>query len=192
VPREYNGAYGTNGFNLTFAADTIVSSANFGDWANQLFTAPGDDLSTINYNSTDTNFLSGSPAINGFNGSTSTFVQSTTDTSWIFRPTNPIPNVTEIRIQVTNAGAGGGNTGGQLALNGTPIPDTFPVNSGSPFIKDHQLLLPTLLEVIFPLVVLVSLSSKSMDKYSLIIRSAEPIRLQPSALTSQATAMTSQ
>ena len=80
VPREYNGSYGENGFNLTFAANTIATTGGVTTCADQSgngkdFTMTGFDFTPSGdwsqYLTTNTSFSTQQPASDSFNGNLS-------------------------------------------------------------------------------------------------------------------------
>ena len=70
--------------------------------------------SEFDWDTTDTNFASGSPATNGFNNA-DTNVGSNANNSLIFRPVNALTNITEFAVQVDATDTW------QLGLNGADI-----------------------------------------------------------------------
>ena len=129
-----NASYGTNGFHLDFAdpndlgADRSGNGNDFtatgfntdpvGIFSNDLFTYQASQAivdngpSAANLASTDKVFDAGSPATNGFDGNPGVYALSdNTGLAWVWRPSTPIENVTQIDVR--------GLSGQPVYINGT-------------------------------------------------------------------------
>ena len=136
VPKDYTGTYGTNGARLIFDSSAGIGNDTSGNnndysiggtfdtgdvvlYSSMLFSdnTTSSTASDINFNSTSTSWSSNTPPT-GFNGNTGDFVQSSG--TWIFRPTTPLTNVTQVEVFCTNS-----SPNQQLFLNSANVGGSY-------------------------------------------------------------------
>ena len=121
VPKNYTGSVGTNGFHLTFDSSQANGIGHDSSGNGNHFTASGFDTADAALYSKDVYSYTGSqsivnngpsesdlasttksfayPASNGFDGNSGYYFYPNVGLAWVWRPSTPIQNVTQIDIR---------------------------------------------------------------------------------------------